>query len=107
MFFKLSIYGFVSISLQWSHASIDVSQEIFTMDILKALKSYLKHHRKHVLRLLQIYGDQALVWGENKRIHFQVFSIQKITDMLSSNHNLSLYAKFITVLNKEDWQIKT
>ena len=41
--------------------SIDVSQEIFAIDILKALKSSLKHHRKHVLRPLQLYGDQALV----------------------------------------------
>ena len=32
-------------------------------------------------------------------IIFQVFSIQKITDMLSSNHNLSLYTKLMTVLN--------
>ena len=40
--------------------SIDVSQEIFAMDVLKGLKSSLKHHRKHVLRLLQLYGDQAL-----------------------------------------------
>ena len=24
--------------------------------------------------------------------------------MLSSNHHLSLYTKFVTVLNKEDWQ---
>ena len=40
--------------------SINVSQEIFAMDILKALKSSLKHHRKHVLQLLQLYGDQAL-----------------------------------------------
>ena len=39
--------------------NIDVSQEIFTMYILKALKSFLKHHRKHVLRLLQLYGNQA------------------------------------------------
>ena len=32
---------------------------------------------------------------------FQVFSIQKITDMLSLSHDLSLYTKlFITVLNK-------
>ena len=35
---------------------------------------------------------------------FQVFSIQKITDLLSSNNNLSLYTKLMTVLNKEDWQ---
>ena len=33
------------------------------MDILKALKSFLKHRRKHVLRLLQLYGDQAYGWG--------------------------------------------
>ena len=39
--------------------SIDVSQEIAAMDILKALKSSLKHHPKPVLRLLQLYGDHA------------------------------------------------
>ena len=38
---------------------IDVSQEIFAMDILTALKSSLKRQRKHVLRLLQLCGDQA------------------------------------------------
>ena len=36
--------------------SIDISQEIFATDILEALKPSLKHHRKHVLRLLQLYG---------------------------------------------------
>ena len=36
--------------------SINVSQEIFAMDMLKASKSSLKHRRKHVQRL---YGDQA------------------------------------------------
>ena len=41
--------------------NIDVSQEIFAMDMLKALKSSLKHRRKHVLRPLQLYGDQAMV----------------------------------------------
>ena len=40
----------------------------------------------------------------NKIILFESISIQKITDMLSSNHNLSLYAKLMTVLNKDDWQ---
>ena len=44
------------------------------------------------------------MWGGNKRILFKVFSIQKITDMLSSNNYLSLYTKIMTVLNKEDWQ---
>ena len=40
--------------------SIDLSQEIFAIDMLRALKSSLKHRRKHVLRPLQLYGDQAL-----------------------------------------------
>ena len=31
------------------------------MDMLKALKSSLKHRREHVLRPLQLYGDQALI----------------------------------------------
>ena len=44
------------------------------------------------------------MWGGNKRNLSQVFSIQKITDMLTSNHSLSLHTKLMTVLNKEDWQ---
>ena len=34
--------------------------------MLRTLKSSLKHRRKHVLRSLQLYGDQALAciaWG--------------------------------------------
>ena len=42
-------------------AGIHISQEIFEIDVLTALKSYLEHRRKHVLRLLRRYGDQALV----------------------------------------------
>ena len=57
MFFKWSSYGLVVMI-----TSIDVSQEIFAMDMLKALKSSLKHRRKHVLQPLQLYGDQALVY---------------------------------------------
>ena len=44
------------------------------------------------------------MWGGNERIPFQVFSIQKITDMLSSNHQLSLCTKLIKILNREDLQ---
>ena len=40
--------------------TFDISQEIFSIDMLTALKSSLKHHHKHVLRPLQLYGDQAL-----------------------------------------------
>ena len=39
--------------------NIDLSQEILGIDMLRALKSSLKHRRKHVLRPLQLYGDQA------------------------------------------------
>ena len=40
--------------------SFDISQEIFSRDILTALKSSSKHRRKHVLRFFRLYGDQAL-----------------------------------------------
>ena len=33
---------------------------IFGIDILEALKPTSEHDRKHVLQLLQLYGDQAL-----------------------------------------------
>ena len=50
---------------------IDLSQEIFAVDVLRIFKTSLKHRRKHVLRSLQLYGDQAfksyLVGGANDR----------------------------------------
>ena len=39
--------------------NIDLSQEIFAIDMSRALKSSLKRRRKNVLRHLQLYGDQA------------------------------------------------
>ena len=47
-------------------AGIHISQEIFAIDILIALKPSLEHDRKHVLRLLRLYGDQALL---NEDLH--------------------------------------
>ena len=38
----------------------DSSQEIFSSDVLRSLKSSLKHRCKHVLQPVQLYGDQAL-----------------------------------------------
>ena len=40
-------------------AGIHTSQEIFAIDMLTALKPSLEDDRKHVLRLLRLYGDQA------------------------------------------------
>ena len=48
--------------------------------------------------------NEKLVWRGTKKIPFHVFSMQKIADMLSSNHHLSLYTKLITVFDKEDCQ---
>ena len=45
--------------------SIDLSQETFAIDMLRALKSSLKHRRKHVLRPLQLYGDQASRYSQS------------------------------------------
>ena len=42
-------------------AGIHTSQELLAVDMLTALKSSLKDDRKHILQLLQLYGDQALI----------------------------------------------
>ena len=39
--------------------SIGLSQQIFATDEFTALKSYLKHGLKHILRWSRLYGDQA------------------------------------------------
>ena len=39
--------------------SINLWQEIFSIDMLRALKFALEHRRKSALRWLQLYGDQA------------------------------------------------
>ena len=49
-------------------AGIHISQEIFANNILTALKPSLEHNRKHILRLLRLYGEQALKLG----IHISV-----------------------------------
>ena len=43
-----------------SNFGIDLSHEIYALDMLGALKSLLKHCCKHILRSLRLYGDQAL-----------------------------------------------
>ena len=59
-------------------ASIHISEEIFEIDVLTALKSSLEHRRKHLLRLLQLYGDQYLPDREAGLTNFQNIS-QKIS----------------------------
>ena len=39
---------------------IDLSQEIFAIDMLTALKSSLEHRRKHLMRLLQLHMETRL-----------------------------------------------
>ena len=60
MFLKLCSYGLVSTDVVVMIVNVDLSQETFAIDMSRALKSSLMHRRKHVLRPLQLYGDQAL-----------------------------------------------
>ena len=52
--------SFPAMTLVVMITGIDLSQEIFAVNMLRTLKSSLKHRRKHVLRSLQLYGDQAI-----------------------------------------------
>ena len=40
-------------------ASVDLSLEVFAIDIIIALKSFLKRHHKHILRWLRVYREVA------------------------------------------------
>ena len=84
MFFKLFTYAFVfglHIVVMITCNSIHISQEIFAIDLLTALKSSLEQRRKHVVGLLRLYGDQAqadqckeqFFWSHNKQVLFAVF----------------------------------
>ena len=50
---------FSSRSYNGTSNSIHISQEVFAIDVLTALKSSLEQRRKHVLGLLPLYGDRA------------------------------------------------
>ena len=71
--------------------SFDISQEIFSIDMLTALKSSLKHRRKHVLRSLQLYGDQALIHLNCKRKTL-VYSLRYAAVLVKNN--IPLCGKF-------------
>ena len=59
MFFKLSAYVLVFIVVMI--AGIHISQEMFAIDMLTALKPSFEHGGKHVLLLSRLYldGNQA------------------------------------------------
>ena len=73
--------------------SFDISQEIFSIDMLTALKSSLKHRRKHVLRSLQLYGDQALIYLNCKRktlvysLRYTAFLVKNNTPLCGKFHH--------------------
>ena len=46
-----------------------ISQEMFANGVLTALKPSLEHDRKYVLRLLRLYGDQALIYSNSKLVY--------------------------------------
>ena len=58
VYFK--IYGHGLLSVVEMTTSFDISQELFSIDILTALKYSLKHRRKHVLRRPGDYMETRL-----------------------------------------------
>ena len=64
--------------------SFDISQEIFSIDMLTTLKSSLRHCRKHVLGSFRLYEDQAqdqfyeLFKGEGTKLNQSVYIIKKL-----------------------------
>ena len=50
-------------------AGVYISQEMFANGILTALKPSLEHDRKLALRLLRLYGDQALIYSNCKFVY--------------------------------------
>ena len=58
-FLKLSACVFLDLHIVVMIADVHISQEIFAIDMLTALKPSLEYDRKHVLRLLRLYRDQA------------------------------------------------
>ena len=66
---------------------IHISPEIFANDILTALKSSLEHDRKHVLRLLQLYGDQALNFDITfLKVGQKLTELRELEDKHAVNH---------------------
>ena len=77
--------------------SIALSQERFAIDMLRALNSSLKHRRKHVLRRLKLYGDQALVTSES-RDYFVLQEIQNKYRLLQCSHKQKLVCSLSLVV---------
>ena len=50
---------FVSVVIM---VGIHISQEIFLIDMFAALRPFLEHDRKHVLRLLRLFGARLYAW---------------------------------------------
>ena len=50
-------------------AGVYISQEMFANGISTALKPSLEHDRKLVLRLLRLYGGQALIYSNCKLVY--------------------------------------
>ena len=71
VYFKIYGYGLLFGMI----ASFEISQETFSIDILTASKSSLKHRHKHVLQSLLLYGDQALNEANGSQIDIIMTSI--------------------------------
>ena len=77
-------------------ASIDFSQETLAVDVLTALKSFVEHRRKHILRSLRLYGDKALL-----HTVLQLNKCSKFESIRRHNNDCILYK--ITAKCHEFW----
>ena len=65
-------------------AGVYISQEMFANGILTALKSSFEHDRKLALRLLRLYGDQALIYSNCKLAYSRRYAVF----LVKNNHML-------------------
>ena len=83
--------------------STDLSQEKLTISVLTVLKSSLEHGRKHILRSLRLYGDQAL--APNSKLQRPVSKITGLKtlkgsfsvaqwDTLMSCHSVFIFSSY-------------
>ena len=72
-------------------AGVHISKEMFADGILTALKPSLQHDRKHVLRLLRLCGDQALIYSSCK---LKTLCIPTGTPQFLVKNNTLLCGKF-------------
>ena len=72
---------------------------MFANGILTALKPSLEHGRKHVLRLLRLYGDQALIYS-NCKLRTLVYSHRHTAFFSEKNTPLCVASPLVLIITR-------